>query len=121
MEEDPFLLADPGDALDVLHGPDLLVGVLYRDQDGIRTDGVFHRRWVDKSLRVDVEHGHTEALLSEGRRSVQHGEILDARGDEVLALLLPERQCDTLEGHVAGLGAPGREDELLGLGTQSAR
>jgi hypothetical protein len=64
VEENPFLPADRGDSFHILYRPDLLIAVLYRDQDGVRTDGVFHRRWVDKSLRVDLEHGHTEPLFS---------------------------------------------------------
>jgi len=64
MEQDLLLLAYPRDALDVLYRADLLIGVLYRDEDGVcgyrlRDGGRIHQ-----PLSVDVQHRYAEAGLA---------------------------------------------------------
>ncbi len=92
-----------------------------RDQDRLGRDGLLDCGRVDATRRRPLSKVVTlKPCRSSAARGIEHGEVLDARRDEMPALLLAQGQRHALESHIARLGAPRSEDELLGGAAQSA-
>ncbi len=112
VEEHIALPADGADLGHGLDGPDLVVGVHDRDQDGLVGDRLADIVRVDEAVGVDGQIGNLDASLLEELGGVQHRVVLDGGGDDVVALLLAGK-ADPKQGLVVGLGSAAGEDDLF--------
>ena len=78
-------------------------------------DGGLHILGADEAVGGDGQVGHFKALALQRLHAVQHGMMLELRGDEVLLALLGQFQGRALDGPVVGLGAAAGEEDLAGL------
>lgn len=112
VEEHALLAGNLADLRDGLHRADLVVGEHHADQDGLVGDGLADVVRVDQALAVHLQVGDLVALFLEALAGVEHGLVLDHRGDEVVALV-PIKLGHALEGHVVALGRAGGEHDLF--------
>src|SRR4029450_10906383 len=105
------------DRLHRLQGAHLAVRVHDADRHRVRTDGAAHVVWIDHAEFVDPYDGEIEALCLEGTRRPEHRVVLDLRGDDVS---LAAGAGQAFDREVVGLGAAGREHDLLGRHAEEA-
>ena len=114
VEQDVMFMRDPSDLPDRFDRPDLVVGCHDGNEDRFRRDRFFDRFRIDKTVFVDVEIGDLRAALFEILAGVQHGMMLDLRGDD----MVPFRGISFksgLERPVVGFTAAGGEIDLIFL------
>ncbi len=116
--------AGPGDLANggnVGDGANLVVHVHQRDQNGVVTQGRFHRCRMDQAgALLGVEIGHLESFALELAAGVQHRLVLDLRGNDVLALALIE-VGGALDGQVVGFGCARGPHDLARVGVDQIR
>ena len=98
------------------HGLDdagLVVGEHHADQLRVRPERGFERGDLDQALRRAGQEGDLDAALGQLLGRVQHGVVLDGRGDQVVA-----GREHAEERHVVALRAAGGEDDLGGAAVQ---
>ena len=110
-------LADVGDGLD---RADFVVGHLDGDQDGLVGDGLFHGRRVHQAVGIHIQGGYFIVHQAEGAQGVENGLVFDIGGDDVPAFF-PLGKGHAFDGLVDGFGAPGGEDDVLGVGVEQGR
>jgi hypothetical protein len=97
--------------IDGLQGAHLAVRVHDADRDRVRADRAAHVVGIDHAELVDTHAGEGEALYLEGTGRPEHRVVLYERGDDVA---LAAGAGQSLQRKVVGLGAAGREHDLLG-------
>jgi hypothetical protein len=89
-----------------------VVGVHEGDKRGVRTDGAFEFRWIDKAGSADAEDRDLEILeVAEELEGVEYGVVFSGRGDDVFS---PDRvgPGEADDSEVAGFGSARGENNL---------
>ena len=115
-----LLLHLPGDLRDGLYGADLIVGQHDADHDRPVGDGPSDLYGVHQAVAVNRQIGDLEPELLQLVAGVQHGVMLYAGRDQVVAHVL-EGEGYPLECGVVRFGAPAGEDDLAGARPQDPR
>ena len=115
VEGDFFLPGDPGDFLDGLDGPDLVIAVHDGHQDGLGGDGLGHLGRIHPSQRIHGNGTDLEIQHPQPAEGAQNGVVLDIGGDDMIAFFLVG-QGHALDGLIDGFRAPGSENDFLGIG-----
>jgi hypothetical protein len=112
--------AQPSDGADVLHDADLVVDVHQRNQDRLRPQRGLDLCGLDDAIATRHEIRDRETLSLELAARVEHGRMLRARSDDVLAARTVEaRRAEQRE--VVGLRGARSPDHLRGPGSDQAR
>ena len=117
VEQDALLAAEGTDLGDRLDGPDLVVREHDGNEDRLVGDRCAQLVEGDAAVLLDRQVRDAVALPLEALASIEHGLVLGATGDDVIAFVLV-KFGDPLDGEVVRLGGAGSEDDLLAVSAQ---
>jgi hypothetical protein len=106
---------------DGLNRADFVVRVHHRYERGVIGDGVSQPVGRDDPCRVERQDRRSTAALGQRLEGVEHGFVLDARGDQVAASGDLECLGGAANREVIRFGAPAREDDFRRFGAHEGR
>ena len=120
VEQRPVRFGDLAQFGDGLDGADLVVGVHDGNDGRLRPERLFKFLRMHQPELVHRQIGDFKALLFQLLAGVQHGVVLDLRGDDVVALI-PAGVGRAADGPIVALGAAAGEVDLRTLRAQRRR
>ena len=114
MEVYVLLCREAADLLQRLDGSHLVVGMHYRDEDGVGSNSRLQGGNLDQTLIGHRQIGHLKALFLQLSAALKNGRMLDPGGNYMFSRLLV-LAGDSFQGQVIGFRTPGGEDYLLRL------